>query len=164
MILCNAIKQRTSTRLYDKKKNVDYNTIYNCIEAAINAPSPHNEQPWIFRIITSAETIKLLANHLNNNRWLRTASAIVVIGTEKKNSIEKSKVYLAIGAAIENMLLEAEERGVGTCWIGECLGKSMEEMLNWPAQYEIVSMVAMGYKRINGTKKIHKKSVEEVLV
>ena len=52
---------------------------------------------------------------------------------------------LSIGACIENMTLEAAERGIGSLWIGDHLyaEKELEGVLG--ISFTIVSMVALGY-------------------
>lgn len=52
---------------------------------------------------------------------------------------------LSIGACIENMTLEAAERGIGSLWIGDHLyaEKELESALG--VSFMIVSMVALGY-------------------
>lgn len=52
---------------------------------------------------------------------------------------------LSIGACIENMILEATERGIGSLWVGDHLyaEKELKEALG--VDYNIVSMVVLGY-------------------
>lgn len=164
MVKCEVIEKRESIRLYDTSKKIELCEISGCIEAAAKAPSPYNKQPWEFRIINSQETIEELAALLPHNRWIKTAPTVVVVGTEKVEGIDKLKYYLAVGAAIENMMLEAQQRGISTCWVAECMGKGFEEKLLWPKEGEIVSIVAMGFSRRYQTKREIKKSVSEILV
>lgn len=164
MIQCEAIEKRESIRFFNRNKKIEKKDIYQCVEAAAKAPSPHNKQPWRFRIVISQDMIKKLMSMLPNNQWIRTASAVVIVGIENNEGIDKLKYYLAAGAAIENLMLEAQQRGISTCWIGECLGKEMEERLLWPQDCEIVSMVAMGYKRESEIKKTIKKNLYDILV
>lgn len=163
MIQCEVIKNRRSVRLFDKSKKLEIQQIYDCLEAATKAPSPYNKQPWFFRIIDSQEEIQELALLLKQNQWVRTAATVVIVGTESVLGIEKNKNYLAIGAAVQNLLLEAQQRGISTCWIGECLGKEMEKQLEWPEKCEIVSMVAMGYERQYEIKEVPRKEVMDIL-
>ena len=164
MIQCELIEKRKSIRFFDKNKVLEESEVCSCVEAAIKAPSSHNSQPWRFRIITSKEQIQYISTLLPNNSWIRLAPVVVIVGMVKSTGIERQKNYLALGAAIENMLLEAQQRGIATCWIGECLEKGFEEMLQWPFEYEIVSMVAMGYKRDYKVGEVVRRSVEEVLI
>ena len=57
MIQCEAINKRKSIRFFDKNRLIEEDEIYDCLEAATKAPSPHNRQPWGFRIVVSRELI-----------------------------------------------------------------------------------------------------------
>lgn len=164
MIRCEVIKKRRSVRFYDANRKVGKQIILSCVEAATKAPSPLNRQPWIFRIIENHEEIQNIAAKFRYNRWICSAPVVIIVGVENSEGLNKAKNYLAIGAAIENLLLEAEQNNISTCWIGECLGKGMEEMLLWPKEYEIVSMIAVGYQREYELARPIKKSVNDVLV
>ncbi len=61
---------------------------------------------------------------------------------------------MAIGACIENMLLEAHALKLGACWLGEILKKKEEvsEFLNLPKKYDLMAVVALGFPAKNKTK------------
>jgi nitroreductase len=54
---------------------------------------------------------------------------------------------LGIGAAVENLMLLACDRGLGTCWIGMALmyAKEIKQFLGVPDSERIVSSFALGY-------------------
>ena len=54
---------------------------------------------------------------------------------------------MAIGACIQNMLLMAEELGLGACWLGEILNRKEEvnKFLNISERYELMAVIALGY-------------------
>ena len=54
---------------------------------------------------------------------------------------------LSIGAAVENLLLAACDKGLGTCWIGMALmyAKEIKQNLGVPDTERIVSSLALGY-------------------
>ena len=54
---------------------------------------------------------------------------------------------LGIGAAVENLLLAACDKGLGTCWIGMALSysKEIKENLGIPATERIITSLALGY-------------------
>jgi nitroreductase len=58
----------------------------------------------------------------------------------------REKDLMSIGAAVQNMLLEASSLGIGTCWLGEILNRKKEvcEALNLPGRYELTAVVAAG--------------------
>jgi nitroreductase len=54
---------------------------------------------------------------------------------------------LAIGAAVENLMLLACDRGLGTCWIGMALmySKEIKEAVGIPDSERIITSFALGY-------------------
>lgn len=55
--------------------------------------------------------------------------------------------FVSIGAAVENLMLAAVEKGLGTCWIGMALmySKEIKEFLTIPDTERIVTSLALGY-------------------
>ena len=68
---------------------------------------------------------------------------------------------LSIGACVENMILEATERGVGSLWIGDHLYAEKELRNALGATEMIVSVVALGYPESVNEKK-HVRSDDRV--
>ena len=54
---------------------------------------------------------------------------------------------VAVGAAVQNLLLAACDKGLGTCWIGMALMYSREirEALGLPSTERIITSLALGY-------------------
>jgi len=54
---------------------------------------------------------------------------------------------VAVGAAVENLMLLACEKGLGTCWIGMALmySKEIRENLGIPDSERIITSLALGY-------------------
>jgi nitroreductase len=48
--------------------------------------------------------------------------------------------------------LQAQEFGIGTCWIGWFNAKRAKKVLNIPMRYRVVSLIPMGYPAQGGTK------------
>ena len=58
---------------------------------------------------------------------------------------------LSNSAAIENMILSATDKNVGTCWIGffNKIEKELYKNLKISKDYKIISTVILGYKHEN---------------
>ena len=57
-----------------------------------------------------------------------------------------TKYYLIdIGASGEHFILQAEELGLGTCWIGWFDEKAVKSTLNIPQSKKIDMLIALGY-------------------
>jgi len=81
------------------------------------------------------------------------APVIVVVVSEKGKFMARiggmfrgTKYYLIdIGIAIEHFVLQAEDLGLGTCWIGWFNERAVKSILNIPQQKKIDVLIALGY-------------------
>jgi len=81
------------------------------------------------------------------------APVIVVVISEKSKFIARiggmfrgTKYYLIdIGIACEHFVLQAEDMGLGTCWIGWFDEPAVKSVLNVPRNKKIDILIALGY-------------------
>lgn len=66
------------------------------------------------------------------------------IVVDEPGTVQKVFEQLA-WAAIENILLAAWSKGVGSCWLGSVQRDNIRELLGIPAKLQIDSVVALGY-------------------
>ncbi len=118
------IKTRRSVRKY-KDKQVDWDLITNILDAGKFAPSAGNIQNWKFIVVRKEDVIKKLAKASFDQDWMEDAPVhIVVVGEPEKASRfygargERLYTIQSCAAAVENMLLVANELGLGSCWVG----------------------------------------------
>ncbi len=54
---------------------------------------------------------------------------------------------LSIGAAVQNLLLAAHEKGLGACWMNEpaIAAKEISDILSVPKDYKFISLIPVGY-------------------
>ena len=52
---------------------------------------------------------------------------------------------LDLGIAGEHLVLQAEELGLGTCWIGWIKPKKIRRIVGWPRTVEPVSVITVGW-------------------
>lgn len=144
----NKIVSRRSVRLYNSRP-IEMEKIYKIIEAAVWAPSPKNSQPWKFKIITDQNTIQEISKLSLNSRWIKTAPCLIVVYLDKTCSCHYIKDVQSCGAAIQNMLLTIHDMGIGSCWVGDLLGKSdtVNELLKANDCLELMGVVSLGYVR-----------------
>ena len=71
---------------------------------------------------------------------------------------------LSIGAAVENLLLKAEEMGLGACWMNDPVvaEKEIKAALNVPESYRLMSVIPVGKSAYNPREKMMK-PMDEVL-
>lgn len=108
----DSILNRKSIKKY-KDIEVSDKIVEDLLRAAMVAPSAGNEQPWEFIVLRDKRIMKKITEFHPYSRMLLNADvAIVVCGDEAK---EKFKGYWVqdCSAATENILLAAEDKGLG---------------------------------------------------
>ncbi|MCR5113999.1 MAG: nitroreductase family protein [Acholeplasmatales bacterium] len=146
------IRTRRSVRKY-KDIKIDDELLNEIVKAGLLAPTSKNLKSSEVIIVTDKGTIKKLAKaRINSQAFTETAAAILVVIADK----EKTSAYIedASNTAML-MLLEAENLGLGACWI-QLLGRTgindldsnqyVKDILNVPTNYDAVLMIDLGYK------------------
>ena len=168
------VKARRSIRRY-LEKPVERKKILACIEAARLAPSAENVQPWRFLIIDDPDLIAQLAKEAFSGIYFVTkfaAKAPVIIVILARLDIIANRIgkqiqnihyyYIDSGIAGEHIVLQAEELGLGTCWIGWFNTRKARRFLKIPRKYKIVSLMAMGYYEKKPSREKKRRKLEEI--
>jgi len=87
------------------------------------------------------------------NSFYKTAPVIVVVISEKSKFIARvSELFrgtkyclIDIGVACEHFVLQAEDLGLGTCWIGWFDEEAVKSTLGIPRRKKIDILIALGY-------------------
>lgn len=158
------IENRRSIRNY-KNDNIDKKIIFDILNAGIKAPSAKNNQPWRFLIVNNDIKNKISDKMIEIYGPNKTAEVIktvpyLILVYNKDNEYFN---HLSIGAAIENILLEAENIGLGTLWIGyiKKIEDYVKQLVN--IDYELVSAIAIGVKNENPLER-PRLTLDEVLL
>lgn len=151
------VRERRSFRRY-RDKPVEREKIFTCLEAARLAPSAENVQPWRFLVLDHPIKKNELARQVFSgiygaSRFAGKAPVLIVIlarldfiANRIGKQIQNVHFYLIdIGIAGEHIVLQAQELGLGTCWIGWFNKKKARKLLKIPRKYKIVSFLSMGY-------------------
>jgi len=169
MDLKEAIYSRRATRAFTADP-VDEKTLRALIDAAIQAPSAVNAQPWAFCVVrdkillanisqqAKAHVVRhtplgLVSHHFDQILHdpgfdiFYQAPALILICTT-------SAIPWAIedcALAAENLMLTARAVGLGTCWIGFAQGwlgtAEGKAALGLPAAYLPVAPIIVGYPK-----------------
>ena len=167
MELKQAIYGRRATRAYTKEP-VDQAELEALIDAAIQAPSAINLQPWAFYIVRDAALLERIS-HEAKALMLRSSSsihpshhfeemlsnpdfqifyhapALILICAVGKDSWSTIDCTLAA----QNLMLAAHGSGLGTCWIGfaQAWLESGEARaaLDLPANWTPVAPIIVGH-------------------
>jgi len=181
MELFEAIKGRRSVRKF-KPDKIEKSIIAEIIEAASWAPSFLDHQNWYFVVLTGREKenlysflnerfqyiLKAMEDELSERIKTLTsqfltasgrAPVLIAVFSEIGSSISPNAM-LSVAAAIENLLLAAYSKGLGTCWtsgviyIAEDVGNFLNIL-----DKELVALIPLGYPDENPsphTRKMNK--------
>lgn len=152
----DAIKERRSIRQYTDKVPKEED-IEKVLEAARWAPSGLNNQPWKFKVIKDKDEKDGMAKFTSSGRVIKNAPVAICVFLDKTAMYSREKDTMAIGACIQNMLLQAHALGIGSCWLGEILNKKkeVEKYLKTHSDYELMAVATLGYsdKKATGSRK-----------
>jgi len=157
MALFDLIKHRKSVRNF-MDRPVEREKLMMCLEAARLAPSACNAQPWKFIVVDDRQLKNKLCDAAfggiySVSSFCKKAPVIVVLISERRRFLAAiggmfrgTKYYLIdIGIAGEHFVLQAEELGLGTCWIGWFNERAVKSVLNIPRYKKIDILIALGY-------------------
>ncbi len=142
MAAVQAIYNRRSIRRF-QEKSVPEDVLEELLNAGRAAPPAKNRQPWKYIVFGGAQKQELLkvmeAENLNTN------AKSPFLPVDNDEHITELCDTLSIGASIENMLLAAEELGLGTLWIANTCFANRELVTYLETEQQLVGAVAVGY-------------------
>jgi nitroreductase len=157
LALIDLVRHRKSVRNF-LDTPVEKDKIMMCLEAARLAPSASNSQPWKFIVVDDRDVKNRLCDSAFGriyaiNSFCKTAPVIVAVVSEKSKFLARiggvfrgTRYYLIdAGIACEHFVLQAEDLGLGTCWIGWFNEKAVKSILGVPQNKKIDILIALGY-------------------
>jgi len=149
--LYDLIISRRSIRQF-KQEPVSRDILQKFINASRLAPSAANRQPLEFVVVDEERIRKEVFTCLKWAAYIApegnpkpghepVAYIVVLVNSE----IREKGFEWDVGAAIENMILAAWEKGIGSCWLLSVDREKLREILNIPENYKIDSVLALGY-------------------
>jgi nitroreductase len=162
-----AISQRRSIRRF-KDTPISDDIIIKILTSATQAPSGKNRQPWRFIVIKedkrpemirimreSLTKIKEQGGDLGSSEWTTNSMekapiTIFIFNPYAENTSGQGHTSNVVdvqstGAAIQNMLLAAQELGIGTLWICDVF-YAYSELCEWIGEtHEMIAAVSLGY-------------------
>lgn len=161
------IKTRKSVRKF-KKKDIEKEKLIKILEAAINAPSSGNLQNWEFIIVRDEENKKHVAKAALNQNFIADASVVIIACSNNDKIIFYGKrgrdLYAIenVSAAIQNILLAANDLGIGSCWVGAFDEKELKKILEIPENVRPLAIIPLGYPDENPEKPV-RRSLSQVV-
>lgn len=170
------IEMRRSIRKYIDKP-VKNEKITEVLEAGRLAPSGNNTQPWHYIVVKSEEMREKIMQASHNQKWMITAPVFIVCVADVRCRIKEDiEVYLDDNSpqdevkriirdtsiSVGYMLLQANNLGLGVCWVAEFTQEEIRPVLNIPSDKYVVGVITVGYPNENPKARPRKK-LEEIV-
>jgi nitroreductase len=146
-----------------------------CLEAARLAPSAHNAQPCRIVVVDEpalkAELAAAAFSGLYSVTKFAAKAPVLLVLLAKRNLVahhlgarfQKVPYYLVdMGIAGEHIVLQAEELGLATCWLGWINYRRVRKVLRLPRKFKIVAMMPLGYAEKRPQREPPRKGFDEV--
>jgi nitroreductase len=145
------IAKRWSARAFSTRP-VEKSKLLSILEAARWAPSSRNEQPWRYIVFTNEnpEKLKKAQSVLKDINEYAKRAPILICAIARKTYFDNQNYnrlhFHDLGAANENMFLEAFNQGLIMHEMGGFDVQKAREVFNIPEEFEIGIMIAIGYQ------------------
>jgi len=145
------ISERWSPRAFSGRP-VEAEKLLSILEAARWAASSANEQPWAFLVATSDDpkNYEAVAAVLvdSNRAWAQRAPVLILVFAHtqfSKNGNPNQYAFHDVGQAVANLSLQATAVGLTVHQMGGFKADEAREKFNVPADWQPVSVIALGY-------------------
>jgi len=153
MDVFDCIRSRPAVRSF-RSEPIPNVVIKKMLQAGQQAHSQRNRQPWRFIVIQDREMLKQIGALASTGPYIAEASMAIALAIEgAKNP------YIDATRAAECLMLTAWGEGVGSCWVGGLDRPKIKELLDIPADAELVTVIPFGYpiEEEKGKKKVRKR-------
>jgi nitroreductase len=149
------VEARTSVRDFDASQGVSPEIVDRILQAAIQAPSAGNRQPWHFYVVRDPAVRRGLAAAAYGQGFVAQAPVAIVVCADAEQSAARygqrgRELYCLQDTAVaaEHILLAAVASGLGGCWVGAFDEQEAARVLNLPERHRPVAILPIG--RPNG--------------
>jgi len=145
------VRSRVSVREFRRDGEVTDEQVDRILEAAVDAPSAGNRQPWHFIVVRDRALRLDLARAAYGQAFVSEAPIVIAVCVEPARSSERyggrgTELYCLqdAAAATEHILLAATDLGLGTCWVGAFDEREAARALGLSKQLRPVALVPIG--------------------
>ena len=143
-----AIYTRRSIRRFTEQAVSD-DDIHELLDAAMTAPSAGNAQPWEFVVVRQRAALEGIAQRHPYAAMAAKAPLAIVVCADTNREKYPGFWPQDCSAAIQNLLLAARAKGMGSVWTGvypiEDRVKVFQEFFGLPAHVMPLGIVVLGY-------------------
>jgi nitroreductase len=166
MSILNVIKERRSVRRY-KADPIPEDVLHRVLEAARFSPSGKNLQPWKFILVQDESLKQRLVAASVGQKFIAEAPVVVVACGFPERCYSRMGNYMKswavdVAIAFEHLMLQAQEEGLGTCWIGAFEEEGVKSILNVPEEVKVLALTPLGYPDEKPVSR-GRKSLEEIV-
>ena len=159
------IRARYSCRAY-RDDPVEEEKLAAVLEAARLAPTACNRQAFRLYVVPTAKRQQAL-QQLYGREWLAQAPLLIgIAGEPGRNWVRRDgRNYVDVDCAIamDHLILQAADLGLGTCWIGAFDSAAARQLLELPPDWEPIAFTPLGYPADKIRPKT-RKPLEELVV
>ena len=151
MDVFEAIKTRRSIRAFTQEE-ISEEEVERILDAARQAPSAGNIQPWIFVVVRRSDMKRRLSKAALNQFFIEEAPVVIVVCADQERSgrgygSRGANLYCIqdTAAATQNILLAAHALGLGACWVGAFDEEEVRLILRAPRKVRPVAIIPIGH-------------------
>jgi len=141
------IRKRYSVRAY-KSTPVEEEKLQKVLEAAIQAPTAANKQPFRLIVMKTAGREADLKRIYARDWFVQAPLVICACAVKSESWVRRDgKNYADVDTTIafDHLILAACDLGLGTCWIAAFDPAAAREILSLPVDWEPVAFTPLGY-------------------
>ena len=143
----NAIFTRTSIRKFENKP-VEARKVEKMLRAAMAAPSAGDQRPWEFYVVEDRDVLEKLAK-CSPYAGCTAHAPMAFVACARKEAYFPENIPMDMSAAVENLLLEAVELGLGAVWLGiaplEDRMAAAAKAIDLPEVLDVFAVIPCGY-------------------
>jgi nitroreductase len=147
MNFIDLISKRYSVRAY-KDTPVEEEKLLQVLEAARLAPTAANRQPFKLIVIRTQGREDQLRKIYNRDWFVGAPIVICAVGTPKTawtRNDDTKYTQTDVAIAMDHLILQATELGLGTCWIAAFNPKAARKVLELPKKVDPLIFTPLGY-------------------
>ncbi len=164
MDVFEAIKTRRSARNY-LSKPIEKEKLDRLLEAGRLAPGARVEQDFKIVIVTEDRLKDELVSACENQGFVSEAPIVLVMCSTNDRTMLCGQPVRPIDCSIvlSFMMLQAQELGLGMCWLGAFRSDEVKRILDIPDDYKVVAVLPVGYAASKGYPTPRKK-IEDLIL